>query len=65
MSESLRNTIETTATGPARVRTDAGEVEAHDLTAMIEVDRYLSAAQAAKTKNRGLRITKLMPPGTI
>jgi len=65
MSDELRDKIAETATGPKRVRTDAGEVEAQDLASMIEADKYLSAKAAAQTKSRGLRFNKLLPPGTF
>jgi len=65
MSDELRDKIASTAQGPKRVRTDAGEVEAQDLEAMIEADKYLAARTAASTANRGLRFNKLVPPGTI
>jgi hypothetical protein len=67
MSDELRNKLAEVATGPKRVRTDAGEVEAQDVSALIEADKYLSARQAASgTGNvrRGLRFNKLIPPGT-
>jgi hypothetical protein len=64
MSDNLRDQIETTASNPQRVRTDAGEVESHDLEKLVEADRYLSAARAAKTKNRGLRFSTIVPPGS-
>lgn len=68
MSDELRQKIAETASGPARVRTDAGEVEAQDLGAMIEADKYLSARSAATNSvtntRRGLRFNKLLPPGT-
>lgn len=63
MSDELRDKIAETASGPKRVRTDAGEVEAQDLPAMIEADKYLSAKSAASTTHRGLRFNKLIPPG--
>jgi hypothetical protein len=63
MSDELRDKIAETATGPKRVRTDAGEVEAQDLASMIEADKYLSAKAASSTKSRGLRFNKLIPPG--
>ena len=63
MSDELRDKIAETASGPKRVRTDAGEVESQDLASMIEADKYLSAKAAAQTKGRGLRINKLLPPG--
>lgn len=65
MSDELRDKIAETASGPKRVRTDAGEVEAQDLPAMIEADKYLSAKASASTKYRGLRMNKLLPPGTF
>lgn len=69
MSDELRNKIAETASGPKRVRTDAGEVEAQDVASMIEADKYLSAKNAATgsgtNTRRGLRFNKLIPPGTI
>jgi len=65
MSDELRQKISDVASGPKRVRTDAGEVEAQDLASMIEADKYLSAKTASTTKTRGLRFNKLLPPGTF
>lgn len=69
MSDELRNKIAETASGPKRVRTDAGEVESQDLGDMIEADKYLAARNAAVSSGtntrRGLRFNKLIPPGTI
>lgn len=67
MSDELRQKIEETASGPKRVRTDAGEVEAQDVASMIEADKYLAAKAASTGSNtrRGLRFNKLTPPGTI
>jgi len=64
MSDELRDKIGEVASGPKRVRTDAGEVEAQDVSSMIEADQYLSAKAASTTKSRGLRFNKLIPPGT-
>ena len=67
MSDELANKIDSTAKGPKRVRTDAGEVEAHSLADMIEADKYLAAraATAATNTYRGLRFNVLKPPGTV
>ena len=69
MSDELRDKIGEVASGPKRVRTDAGEVEAQDVASMIEADKYLSAKNAAAgsgtNTRRGLRFNKLIPPGTI
>jgi len=65
MSDELRDKIAETATGPKRVRTDAGEVEAQDVASIIEADKYLSAKAAVQSKSRGLRFNKLLPPGAF
>lgn len=69
MSDELRDKIAETASGPKRVRTDAGEVESQDIGQMIEADKYLSARGAATSSTtntrRGLRFNKLIPPGTM
>lgn len=69
MSDELRTKIAETASGPKRVRTDAGEVESQDLGAMVEADKYLSAKNAATSSGtntrRGLRFNRLIPPGTV
>ncbi len=68
MSDSIRQQLETAAVQPARVRTDAGEVEQHDLKQLIEADKYLSAKAAATpsaaNRRRCLRFNRLIPPGT-
>ncbi len=63
MSENLDDKIEEAARNPKRVRTDAGEVEQHDLSKMVEVDKYLASKKGAANKYRGLRFTKMNPPG--
>jgi hypothetical protein len=63
MAENLDDTIRDNAQGPAKVSGDAGSVEQHKLTEQIEADRYLQSKNAAKSKSRGLRFNKLVPPG--
>lgn len=63
MSEDIRDKLEEAAKNPRRVRTDAGEVENHDLDKIIEADKYISAKKAAATKSRGLRFNTILPPG--
>jgi hypothetical protein len=68
MSDDVSNKLAEAALGPKRVRTDAGEVEAHDLDQIIEADKYLASKAAVSGENntrRGLRFNKLIPPGTI
>jgi len=64
MPDELDEQILENAKGPAKASGDAGSVEQHSLTEQIEVDRYLNSKRAAKRKHRGLRWSKLIPPGT-
>lgn len=59
----LDDAIEQNAKGPAKASGDAGSVEQHPLPDQIEADRYLASKEAAKKPHRGLRLTKLVPPG--
>lgn len=67
MADEVSDALKQAAQQPKRVRTDAGEVEAHDLREQIEADKYLAAKAAASStnKHRGLRFNKIVPPGTI
>lgn len=63
MPDELDATIRQNAAGPAKVAGDAGSVEQHSLPDQIAADRYLKAKEAAASKRRGLRFSKLVPPG--
>ena len=67
MPDEIAAKIETTAEGPRRVRTDAGEVESQPLLDLIEADKYLSSRTAVDVgtnrTHRGLRFNVLRPPG--
>jgi hypothetical protein len=63
MTDDLEQQIRENAEGPAKASGDAGSVEQHKLTEQIEADRYLASKEAAKSKQRGLRFNKLVPPG--
>lgn len=65
MSDEVSDALKAAAQQPRRVRTDAGEVEAHDLDQQIAADKYLAAKAAASQTNRGLRFNRIIPPGTI
>lgn len=51
--------------GPSSVTTDAGTVAQHSLTEMLDAARALGADCAAKKPGRGLRFTRLVPPGAV
>ena len=64
MPEDLEDTIRENAQGPSEARDDSGGMKQHNLRDQIEVDRYLNSKKAAKSKTSGIRISKLIPPGT-
>jgi hypothetical protein len=64
MADELDDTIRENAQGPAKASGDAGSVEQHKLSEQIEADKYLASKEAAKSKSRGLRFNKLVPPGS-
>lgn len=64
MSDELEEQLKEHAKRPAKVAGDAGSVEQHPLRDQIELDRYLNSKNAAKRKGLGIRITKIIPPGT-
>ena len=59
----LDGTIRENAQGPTEARGDSGSVKQHSLKEQIEADRYLASKQAVKSKQRGIRFTKISPPG--
>lgn len=60
----LDDIIHENARGPAEAHGDSGGVKQHSLKDQIQADRYLASKQAAKKKSRGLRFSKLSPPGS-
>lgn len=55
--------IEQNAQSPKKAQGDAGSVEQHSLPDQIAADRYLASKQAVASKSKGIRLTKLVPPG--
>lgn len=61
--EPLDQSIRENAHGPAEAHGDSGGMKQHSLPEQIEADRYLASKQAVKAKSRGVRFTKIAPPG--
>ena len=62
----LTSTIEEAAGQPLEAQTDMGRVRARSLDELIEADRYLkenTASDGVNGRRRGLRFSKLVPPG--
>ena len=62
-AEPLDKSIRENAQGPAEAHGDSGGVKQHPLKDQIEADRFLASKQAVKSKSRGVRFTKIAPPG--
>ena len=62
MADNLEQAIRENAQGPAEAKGDSGSMRQHDLKDQVEADRYLTSKDAVR-KGRGLRLTKLVPPG--
>lgn len=57
--------IEQNALGPKKAQGDAGSVEQHGLQDQIAADRYLASKNAVRGRSKGLRISKIVPPGAV
>ncbi len=51
------------ASGPKSAEVDGQRVEQHSLKDQIEADRYLASKKAVKSRNSGLKITKMSHSG--
>ena len=51
------------ALGPKKAQGDSGSVEQHSLPDQIAVDRYVASKRAMQSRGKGLRISKIVPPG--
>ena len=63
MPEPLDQSIAENAAGPKKAQGDSGSVEQHSLKDQIEADRYLASKEAARRRDRGLRMSRTAPPG--
>jgi hypothetical protein len=59
----LEDQIIKNAASPKSVESDGQKFEQHSLKEQIEVDRYLNSKAAMKSKNSGLKLSKLSSPG--
>ncbi len=64
VAENLDTQIRDNATGPKKATGDSGSVEQHPLNDQIAADRYLASKKAARSRGLGIRMSKLVPPGS-
>ncbi|MCI0741174.1 MAG: hypothetical protein L0Y72_19250 [Gemmataceae bacterium] len=66
MATPIETAIESNAIdGIAEVQGEAGRVRQYSLKDQIEADKYTRAAKAVPNANRGIRFTRLVPPGAV
>lgn len=64
VAENLDTHIRDNAAGPKKATGDAGSVEQHSLTDQIAADKYLASKKAVRSRGLGIRMSKLVPPGS-
>jgi len=65
MADDLADTIRTNAEGPAEAHGDSGGMKQHSLPDQIAADKYLAGKQAMASAGLGLKMAKIVPPGTV
>lgn len=61
----LEDVIEEVAEGPAAASGEGQSYTAQSIPDLIKADQYLESKQAAAQPHFGLRMAKLVPPGTV
>ena len=65
MADTIEEAIDEIAkAGIRQVSDETGSVERTPINDLIKADQYIAAKTAAGKKHFGLRMTKLVPPGT-
>ena len=64
VAETLDTQIRDNAAGPKKATGDSGSVEQPPLNDQIAADRYLASKKAARSRGLGIRMSKLVPPGS-
>jgi uncharacterized low-complexity protein len=64
-ADTLAAAIVTAAAGPKRVQTDTTSVEAHSLPDLIAAEKHAAGKCGLANPRRGMRISKLIPEGTV
>jgi hypothetical protein len=63
VTDTLDNSIQQNASGPAKASSDGTSMEQHPLPDQIAADKYLESKKASRAKGLGIRLVKLSPPG--
>ena len=65
MADEIKDSIQESARSPASAEVDGQRVTQHKLKDQIEADRYVKSSDAVAKGHRGLRISKMVPPGAV
>jgi len=61
MSDTIKDAIEQSATGPRKASGDSGSVEQHSLPDQIAADKYAEGRAASRKNGLGIKINKIVP----
>jgi hypothetical protein len=61
----LTDTIAEMATQPVEAQNETGRMRMRTVDEMIAADQYAKQGMAATKPHRGIRMTKLIPPGGV
>ena len=59
----LTDAIVKTASGPKSAEVDGQKVEQHSVSDIIKADSYLASKKASRSRNNGLKFTKMSHSG--
>lgn len=62
-TENLEESIRRNAAGPKSAEVDGQKVEQHSLPDQIEADKYLASKKVMKSRNSGLKFSKMSHSG--
>ncbi len=62
-TENLEESIRRNAAGPKSAEVDGQKVEQHSLPDQIEADKYLASKKAMRSRNSGLKFSKMSHSG--
>lgn len=63
ITSTIADAIKANASGPAKAAGDSFSTEQHSLQDQIAADRYLASKRAANQPLRGMRVSRIVPPG--
>jgi hypothetical protein len=61
--KTITDAIRANASGPANATGDQGSFEQHAIQDQIAADRYRASKAASAKPHRGMRFTRIIPPG--